>query len=282
MKRRSMSLFLFPMALWTVIFVFLPLVYIVVLSFFKGDAYKGVVYQLTLENYAGLFTSTLLSILRRSLSLALKTALCCLAIALPFSYFVARLRGRTRNLVFFLVALPFWTNSLIRTHGIMSLLQANGPINSVLMGLGLIKSPVQFLYNEHAVLLGMVYSLLPFMILPVYAALERMDVSLAEASRDLGAGRLRTLWSVTLPGALPGILSGFVLVFIPSVGMFFISDLMGGGKIMLLGNLIQLQATTGHDRPFAAALSVLMMAMASVFILIYRRVSGEKEPIGMV
>ena len=208
--------------------------------------------------------------------LAVLTTLFTLLIGYPFSYFVSRLSERRRSLVLLLVVVPFWTNSLVRIYGWMILLRSQGVINTLLIALGVIDTPLQLLYNFGAVLVGMIYALLPFMILSTYSAIEKLDPSLVEAARDLGAGRWRAFWTVTVPMTRAGIMAGCVLVFIPSVGLFFISDLLGGAKTMLLGNLIKNELLTARDWPMGAALSVVMMAMTLLVIGIYQKCSGER------
>ena len=176
-----------------------------------------------------------------------------------------------------LVVVPFWTNALVRIYGWMIILRAKGVLNHLLMSLGLIDTPLKILYTYGAVLLGMVYSLLPFMILPVYTSVEKMDWSLVEAARDLGANAAQAFLTVTLKLTLPGVLSGFVLVFVPSIGLFFISDLLGGGKIMLVGNLIKNQLMQARDWPFGAALSVVMMIMTFAIIFLYRKLTHSSD-----
>ena len=186
---------------------------------------------------------------------------------------MGKLIPKKRKLVMLLVVVPFWTNALVRIYGWMIILRTNGVLNKVLLTTGIIEDPLKILYTYTAVLIGMVYSLLPFMILPVYSSVEKMDWSLVEAARDLGASRWTAFWTVTFKMTLPGLLSGFVLVFVPCTGMFFIADLLGGGKIMLVGNLIKNQLLGARDWPFGAALSVVMMIATISIIGIYRKVT---------
>lgn len=178
--------------------------------------------------------------------------------------------------------MPFWTNSLVRIYGWMILLRSQGVVNALLIALGVIDTPLKLLYNFGAVLVGMVYALLPFMILSVYNSISKLDPSLTEAARDLGAGKWRAFWSVTVPMTRAGIMAGCVLVFIPSVGLFFISDLLGGAKTMLLGNLIKNELLTARNWPMGAALSVVMMAATLLVIGLYQKLSGEKSLEGIV
>ena len=188
------------------------------------------------------------------------TTLLTLLIGYPFAYFTAGLPPKKRSLALMLVIVPFWTNSLVRIYGWMILLRGQGVVNSLLAALGLIDAPLKLLYNFGAVLVGMVYALIPFMILSVYNAVAKLDPALIEAARDLGAGRWRAFWTITVPMTRAGIMAGCVLVFIPSIGLFFISDLLGGSKTMLLGNLIRDELLTARNWPLGAALSVVMMA----------------------
>ena len=209
--------------------------------------------------------------------MALLTTLTAFIAGYPFAYAMAARPRRQRGLLLLLVIVPFWTSALMRTYGWMLFLRSNGLLNSLLMNWHVIDKPVKFLFNEGATLFGMVYTFLPFMILPVYNSLEKQDLSLREAARDLGAGPIRTFLTITLPLTLPGVLSGVTMVFVPSIGMFFISDLMGGGTNMLLGNLINHYLQGGRDWPLGAALSMLMVAMTALTLGIWRRASGGAE-----
>lgn len=280
--RRGLPAAVLPMYIWTAAFVLLPLLYIVVISFLTPDKAAGALPVFTLENYKRLADPIMLDVFLRSIRLALETTLLTLLIGYPFAYCMSRLRDRTKNLVMLLVIIPFWTNSLLRTYGWIIMLRGNGVINTLLTGWGIADQPLSLLFNYGATLLGMAYSLIPFMILPAYSSLEKLDRSAVEAARDLGAGKIRAFFTVTLPLTLPGILSGCVLVFVPSTGMFFISDLMGGAKVSMLGNLINEQVHTARNLPFAAVLSLVMLAMALLFIFIYRKATGESELEGMV
>ena len=210
------------------------------------------------------------------------TTLFTLVIGYPFGYFMARLEKKARSLMMLLVVIPFWTSALMRMYGWIIIFRSNGILDKLLMGLNLTASPLKLLYSYPAVLVGMIYSLLPFMILSVYSSTDKMDWSLVEASRDLGATRLQAFLTVTVKMTLPGIMSGVGLVFIPSMGLFFIADILGGGKVMLVGNLIQNQLQSGRDWPFAAALSVILMIFTSVMIWLYRKVTRVKELEGLL
>ena len=176
-----------------------------------------------------------------------------------------------------LIMIPFWTSALIRLYGWIIVFRSNGVLDKILMGLHLTKQPLKLLYTYPAVVVGMVYSLLPFMILAVYSSAEKLDASLVEASRDLGASAWKAFWTVSFRLTLPGLLSGVVLSFIPSMGLFFIADILGGNKIVLVGSVIQEQITKGRNQPFAAALSAVLMVLTSVMIRLYRKITGTSQ-----
>ena len=200
----------------------------------------------------------------------------------PFGYFMAKLPPKRRALLLLLVMIPFWTSSLMRLYGWIIIFRANGLLDKLLMALHLIRKPLKMLYTYPAVAVGMVYALLPFMMLSVYSSVEKMDWTLVEAARDLGASPAKAFLTVTLKLTMPGLMTGVILTFVPSMGLFFVADILGGNKIVLLGSVIQEQLMKVHDWPFAAALSVIMMAMTSILILLYRRITGAKEMEGMI
>ena len=249
-----------PFLLWTAFFVAIPLIYILCMSFMKRAATWGVVAEFSLGSYAKMLSPAYLRVFGESLWLSVLTT----------------------GFTLLLVIVPFWTNSLVRIYGWMILLRSQGVVNALLIALGVIDTPLKLLYNFGAVLVGMVYALLPFMILSVYNSISKLDPSLTEAARDLGAGKWRAFWSVTVPMTRAGIMAGCVLVFIPSVGLFFISDLLGGAKTMLLGNLIKNELLTARNWPMGAALSVVMMAATLLVIGLYQKLSGEKSLEGIV
>lgn len=280
MKKSKLTIL--PLYLSTIVLVVIPLVYIIILSFLKKDAIWGVTNEFTLDNFIKIFDPIYLKTFVDSLILAFSTTIITLFLGYPFGYFMSKLGTKKRSIVMLLVVIPFWTNALVRIYGWIILLRTNGVLNSILLNLGLIDEPIKILYTYGAVLIGMVYSLLPFMILSIYTSAEKIDWSLIEAARDLGATSFQAFFTITLKLTLPGILSGVVLVFIPSVGLFFISDLLGGGKIMLIGNLIKNQLLVSRDWPFGAALSVVMMVMTLIIIWIYTKVSHTKDLEGML
>ena len=265
-----------PMYLWTSTFVFVALLYLIGLSFLSRGEMVGVSNEVTLANYLRLAAPEYLNVLLLSLKLAAETTVICALVGYPFGYLVARLNPRARAVVLLIVIVPFWTNALIRIYGWRILLLANGPLNTLLMKLGIIQQPLKLLYTDGAVLLGMVYALLPFMILPTFTTVDKLDYSTVEAARDLGASPMHAFFTVTLPLTLSGLMAGCVLVFIPSMGLFFLNDLLGGSKSVLAGGLIQ-QLINSRDLPMAAALSVLLLSVTGAVIAVYRRLGGSGD-----
>ena len=278
--KRFALLLKLPLYLWTVLFVLAALGYVIGLSLQSRGELIGVSGQWTLDNYARLREPQYFQVLVNSLRLAALTTLLCALIGYPFGYLMARLKPASRSIVTLLLAVPFWTNSLIRIYGWRILLIGNGPINTLLMNLGWIQQPLKLLNTEGAVFLGMVYALVPFMILPSSTAVEKLDYSVVEAARDLGASPLHAFFTVTVPLTLSGLMAGCVLVFIPSTGLFFLNDLLGGSKTMLAGNLIQ-SLMKSRDLPMASTLSVLMLAVTGVVIALYRKAGGDADGLGL-
>lgn len=274
-KRRGALLGL-PMTLWTAVFVGIVLLYLLALSFFTptGEGY-GVRPGFTLENYRRLLSPAYLQVLGKSLLLAFYTTLICLGLGYPFGYCMARAGRKWRGILMLLVIVPFWTNALVRIYGWKILLMGNGPVNDLLMALHLTDKPMKLLNTYGAVLLGMVYALIPFMILPVYSSVEKMDWSLVAAARDMGAEPMRAFVTVTLPLTAPGAMAGVVLTFVPAIGLFFISDLLGGATDMYVGNLVRDQMLKAKDLPFAAAVSVVLLILTLLILRLYRRFGGD-------
>ncbi len=280
-KKRDGAIWLVaPMAIWTILFVVATLGYILYLSFStRAENGMGVTAQFTLDNYLKILNPSYLKVLGNSLKLAAITTIICLLVGYPFGYLMAKASPKRRTVLMLLVIVPFWTNALVRVYGWRILLMGDGPVNTFLLTLGVIDQPLKLLNTFGAVVLGMVYALLPFMILPTYSSVEKMDWALVEASRDMGSSPLRAFVTVTLPLTAPGMLAGCVLTFVPSIGLFFMSDLLGGSNDVFLGNLINDQLLKSRDWPFAAALSVVMMLLTSLFLWIYRRAGGKAENI---
>jgi len=243
-----------------------PLLVIVVYSFLTRGAYGGIIVAWTTESYRRLADPLYLTILGRSFWIAALATVFSLILGFPLALFISRSASR-KNLYLSLVILPFWTSFLVRTYAWMFLLRDTGLINTLLERIGIIRDPLPLLYNNGAVVLGLVYSYLPFMVLPLYAALERLDPNLLEAAADLGARPLTALFRVVVPLCGPGIRAGLVLVFIPCLGAYLTPDLLGGGKSVMVGNLIQNQFTNARDWPFGSAASLVLMALVMLLLL---------------
>lgn len=269
-----------PIIIYSILLILLPLLYILFISFQTPDGYGGIEYQPTLENYAEAFNPSYLAIYGRSFLIGLATTFICLVIAYPFAIFLRDKSTKTQNLIITLVMIPFLTNSLIRTYGWLTLLRSHGVINSALLGLGIIQNPLDLLYNDGALILGMVYTLLPFMIMPVYAAVSKIDQNLLEAAEDLGANKLRRFWRVYLPLTKASAFNGCLMVFIPAIGYFFIADILGGGKVMIIGNLIKNQFLTARNWPLGAAISILLLILTFGLVKIYRKLGGNMDELG--
>ena len=276
-QKNSSAWMALPLYIFTIVFVICPLLYVVALSFATPNRGYGVTWKFTLDNYKNILEPVYLNTFVESLKLALTSTAAIVLIGYPFGYFMAKLPEHRKKKAHLLLTLPFWVNSLIRLYGWIIILQKKGLLNFVLMKLGLIKKPLAILYSYPAIVVGMIYVLLPFMIMSVYSSAEKLDWSYVEAARDLGASRVQAFFTVTLKLTLPGLLSGVILTFVPYMGLFFIADILGGNKIVLVGSLIQDQMTRGSNWPFAAALAVVMMVLTTVMIMIYRKVSNARE-----
>lgn len=272
---RLRRLFLAPAGVIIGTLFLAPLAIMLVYSFLTRGAYGGVTAQFTAENYQRVLDPLYAAILLRTFVMAGTATLGCLALGFPLALFISR-AGSRKNLYLQLVILPFWTSFLVRTYAWMFLLRDTGLINSVLLAAGLIHQPLPLLYNDGAVFVGLVYGYLPFVVLPLYATLERLDKSLLEAAADLGARPWMTLTRVVIPLCAPGFRAGALLVFIPCLGAYLTPDLLGGSKTVMVGNVIQNQFTTARDWPFGSAVSLLLIAIVMVLLMLLIRRGGEK------
>ena len=270
-----------PLYAFTLLFILGPLIYMVVLSFLTREEVWGVRLEFTLDNYAGIFEPVYLRTFGESLKLAFLSTGLVVAIGYPFGYFMAKLTAHWKKRVMLLLMIPFWTSSLLRLYGWIIIFRAGGVFDQLLMALRITSEPLKLLYTYPAVVVGMVYALLPFMIFSVYSSAEKLDFRLVEAARDLGAGPVQAFLTVSLKLTLPGLLSGVVLTFVPSMGLFFIADILGGNKVVLVGSLIQEQLMKVHNWPFAAALSIALLVLTSVILFLYRKISGVKDLEGL-
>lgn len=272
--------FVLPVIIYAFLLILLPLIYIFFLSFLTSDNYGGFTYELTINNYLEAFNSTYLLIFLKSAGIGLLTTFICLVIAYPFAIFLRGKPIKTQNLIIKLVMVPFLTNSLIRTYGWITLLRKNGVINSMLVGAGIVSQPLSLMYNYLGIIIGMVYTLLPFMILPVYSAVSKVDQNLLDAAEDLGAGKIARFFRVYLPLTLSGAFNGSLMVFMPAIGYFFIADILGGGKAMIIGNLIKNQFLTARNWPLGAALSIILLVVTFGLVKLYQKVGGNMDELG--
>jgi spermidine/putrescine transport system permease protein len=272
-----LSVLLAPVTLFLGVFFLLPLLIIALFSFLTPGLYGGVEWSFYHWNYARIFgwadgiieifEPIYLQILARSLGFAALTVLLCLILCYPVAFWVSRLPERWKLFFLFLITLPFFSSLIVRLYAWLLILKPSGILNSVLMGVGVISEPLEILYTPAAVVLGMVYVMVPFMFLPLYSAVDNLDRALIEASMDLGATRTQTFLKVILPQTLPGIVGGAVIVFIPSVGNFIVPDVLGGAKGLMIGNLVEQQFLSARNWPFGSALSMIVMAVVLAVLL---------------
>lgn len=270
-----------PVTVLMILLVAVPLVYVGVMSFCSLDEFYNVTYNFTFDNYLRLINADYIKIYVQSIVIALVTTLICIVIAYPFSYIIARTKSKKKQLLYMLVIIPFWTNSLIRVYGWRTFLGTSGWLNGILTALNIVEEPLDFLFKRGTTILGMVYCLIPFMVLPLYTAIEKLDASLLEASSDLGAKPYKTFIEVILPLTSSGIFSGSIMIFIPCLGYFFISDILGGGNSDVIGNLIERQFQSGNNWPLGAALSIILIVVTLILVKIYQRMGGDMESLGV-
>ena len=244
---------------WLVLFVFLPNLMIIGTSFLTRDDASFVKMVFTLDNYTRLLDPLYFEVLLHSLNMALIATLACLVLGYPFAWFLAKLPHKVRPLLLFLLIVPFWTNSLIRIYGLKIFLSTKGYLNEFLLWLGVIDTPIRIMFTPSAVIIGLVYILLPFMVMPLYSSIEKLDKPLLEAARDLGASKLQTFIRIIIPLTMPGIIAGCLLVMLPAMGLFYVSDLMGGAKNLLIGNVIDQEFTQASNWHLGSGLSIVLM-----------------------
>ena len=277
MKKRNPYLFaILPLYIFTFLFILGPIIYMVVISFLTNHGSLGYSWDFTFANYIKLFDKVYFRTFTKSLSIAFFSTLLTIVIGYPFGFWMSGLSAKGRKLMMLSLVLPFGINSLIRLYGWIIILQSKGILNNVLLSLHIIKEPLKILYSYPAVLIGMVYALLPFMIFSIYSSAVKLDLSLLDAARDLGANRVITFLTVSFPLTLPGLFAGIILTFVPSMGLFFIADILGGNKVVLVGSLIQDQMTRGSNWPFAAAIAVALTLITSV-LLYFNKIISTKE-----
>ena len=266
-----------PLVLWMYILVAIPFIYIIAISFMHKGTYGGVTAGFTLENYSDILNPLYLQTFGKSVLISASVTLICLLIAYPFTYFIAQKSEIKKTVFMSMVMVPFCVSMIIRLFSWINILRGEGYLNKALMSLGIISEPLKLVYNQTGTMIGLIYMLLPLMILPLYSSIEKLDGSLLEAAGDLGARKWKSFFSITLPLTRPGIFAGCVMVFIPSMGLYFVTDMMGGSKTLVVGNLIRNQFITARNWPLGAAMSVILMLITVVMLKSYTAAGGSMD-----
>lgn len=266
-----------PVSVWMILFVTLPLLYIIYISFMKRGVFGDVVYEFSMASYKEIMDPLYFSVILKSFRVAFVTTGLCLLFGYPLAYYIATRKPETASKLIMLLMIPFWTNGMMRLNAWMLFFQVNGPVNYVLTHLGLVQKPVMFLYTDWLVNIGLFTNMLPFAVLPMYSSIEKLQKNLLEASYDLGANRVTTFLKVTLPLTFPGIFSAIILTFIPALGTYTVTDMLGGGKVLYIGNIIKNQFGATRNWPLGAALSVLLLLITALLIFIYSRFAGLED-----
>ena len=266
-----------PLVLWMYILVAIPFIYIIAISFMHKGTYGGVTAGFTLENYSDILNPLYLQTFGKSVLISASVTLICLLIAYPFTYFIAQKSEIKKTVFMSMVMVPFCVSMIIRLFSWINILRGEGYLNKALMSLGIISEPLKLVYNQTGTMIGLIYMLLPFMILPLYSSIEKLDGSLLEAAGDLGARKWKSFFSITLPLTRPGIFAGCVMVFIPSMGLYFVTDMMGGSKTLVVGNLIRNQFITARNWPLGAAMSVILMLITVIMLKSYTAAGGSMD-----
>lgn len=271
------SLLSTPYILWTILFTIVPLLIILIFSLSASSKIGNLSMDFTLDRYVQFFEPIYADVFFRSIKLSLYSTAFCLILGYPVAYIIANKKMKMRNFLILFIILPQWTNFLLRTYAWMSILKDNGPINAFLINIGLIKEPLTLLYTDGAVLMGMIYNFLPYMILPIYTVILKIDKAYVEAARDLGASGTTTFRKIILPLSMPGIVSGIIMVFMPAISTFVISDLLGGGHSMLMGNLIQNQFLAARNWQFGSAISMILIFIILITMLVLNKYSSSDK-----
>ncbi|GAF37979.1 ABC transporter permease [Lentilactobacillus farraginis] len=269
-----------PISIWMLLLVVIPLMYVLIMSFMSRDFYGGIVYKFTLSNFAQVFAGQNLKIYAQSIGIGAVSTVVCLLIAYPFAMFIAQKGPVAKTILMALVVVPSVSNSLVRLFSWITLLRKTGVVNTTLEHLGIIHHPLSMVYNTGGIVLGMVYLLLMFMIIPIFNSLDRIDHNLIEAAEDLGATKWQILKEIVIPLSKPGIFAGCIMVFIPSLGYFFVSDVMGGGTSTMMGNLIENQFQTSRNWPLGSAISVMLIVLTLVLLVLFQRRGGDMADLG--
>lgn len=269
-----------PIAIWMIAFVIAPFCLLTFMSFMTKGPLGVVQYKPTLENYAEMFNPVYASVIRQSLVVAGWTTALTVLMGYPLAAFIAKVKERTSSILTILLMLPVWVSGLVVLYSFVIILNSSGVINTFLMTIGLIDEPLELLYNNFAIIVGMIYMFLPFAVLPMYSSIEKLDGGLIEASKDLGAGPVKTFFNVTLPLTSPGIFAAVILTFIPCIGYYMVTDMLGGGTSLMIGNLIYRQFTVSRNWPFGAALSMVLAVLILLIVFIYTKFGGNLDDLG--
>lgn len=275
--RVSQAVMCGPLTLWSLIFIYVPIILLLFMSFMTKGALGTIKYEFTLDNYKSILDPVYFSVIKESVIVAFITTVLSILMGYPFAYFMASKKPKTSGFLMLLMMIPFWTNELVIVYSFVILLNKSGIINSLLMNCGILGEPLEMLYNNFAVIVGMIYMLMPFAVLPMYSSIEKLDKGLIEASKDLGAGPVKTFFKITLPLTSPGIFAGVILVFIPTIGYYQITDMLGGGTQMMIGNLVNNQFSIARNWPFGAALSMVLAAVILIMLFIYHKLGGDLD-----
>ena len=265
----------YPYIGWMLLFILMPLLLIVFFAFTSGDSQSFSEFSFSLSNFKRFFTPTYLKVLRRSVNLALISTIISLIVGYPLAYIISKERAKRQNVMILMLVIPMWMNFLLRTYAWLTLLGRNGVINNLLAKIGI--APLNLMYNNKAILLGMVYNFLPFMVLPIYSVLVKIEKNLIEAAEDLGANKVTVFRKIIFPLSLSGVMTGITMVFIPALSTFVISDLLGGGKYSLIGNVIEQQFRVTGDWHFGSALSIILMIFILVTMAFTSKFDKEKD-----
>lgn len=266
-----------PVSLWMIIFVTIPMLFIIYISFMTRGTFGGVEYTPSLESYQTLMEVTYFHIILKSIGVAAETTIACLLVGYPFAYFIARKPPDVASRLITLLMIPFWTNSLMRLNAWMLIFQTNGPVNNFMLKYRMIDKPITFIFTDGLVLLGLITNYLPFAVLPMYSSIEKLEKPILEASADLGAKPSVTMLRIILPLTFPGIFSAIILTFIPALGTYVITDMLGGGKVLYIGNIIKNQFGAIRNWPLGAALSVILLAITALMIFVYSRFAKVED-----
>lgn len=280
-KSRMANIFMCaPITIWSILFIILPIVLLAYMSFMTKGPLGRVVYKFTFDNYLEILKPVYAVVIKQSLIIAFWTTVLTVLLGYPLASLIAHMKSKNASLWTILLMLPLWVSGLVILYSFVIMLNKTGVINTILMDLHIIKKPINMLYNNFAVIVGMIYMFLPFAVLPMYSSIEKLDPGLIEASKDLGAGPVKTFFRVTLPLTSPGIFAAVILTFIPCIGYYMVTDMLGGGTNMMIGNLIYRQFTISRNWPFGAALAMVLAIVIFIMLFIYTKLGGDLDDLG--